>query len=63
MSEYKWSAAQVLRLSYTLPALADLSAILDYFAAYSPQGTKRVQTPIRAIIDLLKGFRSDWQAT
>jgi hypothetical protein len=63
MSEHKWSAAQVVRLSYTLPALADLSAILDYFATYSPQGAKRVQAPIQAIIDLLKGFRLDQQAT
>gem|GEM_PF-2086867 len=42
-----------MRLSYTLPALADLSAILDYIAAHSPQGAKRVQARIQAIIDLL----------
>jgi toxin ParE1/3/4 len=38
-----------VKLRYTLPALADLSAILDYIAAHSPQGAKHVQ----AIIDLL----------
>jgi toxin ParE1/3/4 len=42
-----------VRLRYTLPALADLSAILDYIAAHSPQGAKRVQARIQAIIDLL----------
>ena len=42
-----------MRLRYTLPALADLDAILDYIAARSPQGAKRVQARIQAIIDLL----------
>jgi len=42
-----------VRLRYTLPALADLDAILDYIAAHSPQGAKRVQARIQAIIDLL----------
>jgi toxin ParE1/3/4 len=42
-----------VRLRYTLPALADLTAILDYIAAHSPQGAKRVQARIQAIIDLL----------
>jgi toxin ParE1/3/4 len=42
-----------VRLRYTLPALADLDAILDYIAARSPQGAKRVQARIQAIIDLL----------
>jgi toxin ParE1/3/4 len=40
-------------LRYTLPALADLTAVLDYIAAHSPQGAKRVQARIQAIIDLL----------
>jgi toxin ParE1/3/4 len=40
-------------LRYTLPALADLSAILDYIAAHSPQGARRVQTRIQAVTDLL----------
>jgi toxin ParE1/3/4 len=38
---------------YTLPALADLASILDYIAAHSPQGARRVQARIQAIIDLL----------
>jgi toxin ParE1/3/4 len=42
-----------VRLCYTLPALADLDAILDYIAAHSPQGAKRVQARIQALIDLL----------
>ena len=44
---------RVVRLHYTLPALTDLSAILDYIAAPSPQGAKRVQARIQAIIGLL----------
>ena len=42
-----------MRLRYTLPALADLSAILDYIAAHSPQSARRVQTRIKALTDLL----------
>ena len=42
-----------LTLRYTLPALADLSAILDYIAAHSPQGARRVHARIQAVIDLL----------
>ena len=42
-----------MRLRYTLPALADLDAILDYIAVHSPPGAKRVQARIQAIIDLL----------
>ena len=38
-----------MKLRYTLPALANLNAVLDYIAAHSPQGARRVQ----AIIDLL----------
>lgn len=41
------------RLRYTLPALADLDSVLDYIAARSPQGARRVQTRIQAVIDLL----------
>jgi toxin ParE1/3/4 len=43
----------VVRLRYTLPALADLSAILDYITVYSPQGAKHVQARIQSIIGLL----------
>ena len=42
-----------VRLRYTLPALADLSAILDYIAASSPQGARRVQARLQALTDLL----------
>jgi toxin ParE1/3/4 len=42
-----------VRLRYTLPALADLSAILDYIAARSPQGAQRVQAHIKALTELL----------
>jgi toxin ParE1/3/4 len=42
-----------VKVRYTVPALADLDAILDYIAAHSPQGTKRVQARVQSIIDLL----------
>jgi toxin ParE1/3/4 len=42
-----------VKLRYTLPALADLSSVLDYIAAHSPQGARRVQARLKAIIDLL----------
>lgn len=42
-----------MKLRYTLPALADLNAILEYIAARSPQGARRVHARIQAIIDLL----------
>ena len=42
-----------MRLRYTLPALADLSTILDYISAHSPQGARRVQTRIQTVLDLL----------
>jgi plasmid stabilization system protein ParE len=42
-----------VKLRYTLPALADLNSILDYIAAHSPQGAKRVQSRLQAIIGLL----------
>jgi len=42
-----------VKLRYTVPALADLSAVLDYIAVRSPQGARRVQARIQAIIDLL----------
>ncbi len=41
-----------MKLRYTLPALADLDAVLDTIAAHSPQGARRVH----AIIDLLLTF-------
>jgi toxin ParE1/3/4 len=42
-----------VKLRFTLPALADLDSILDYIAAHSPQGAKRVQGRIQNIIGLL----------
>jgi toxin ParE1/3/4 len=42
-----------VRLRYTSPALADLESVLDYIADHSPQGARRVQARIQAIIDLL----------
>jgi toxin ParE1/3/4 len=42
-----------VKLRYTLPALADLSSVLDYIAAHSPQGAKRVEGRMQAIIELL----------
>lgn len=42
-----------MKLRYTPPALTDLSSLLDYIAAHSPQGARRVQTRIQTIIDLL----------
>lgn len=47
-----------MKLRYTLPALADLSSVLDYIAAHSPQGAKRVEARIQAIIDLLLVYPS-----
>jgi hypothetical protein len=32
-----------VKLRYILPALADVNAVLDYIAAHSPQGARRVQ--------------------
>jgi toxin ParE1/3/4 len=53
-----------VKLHYTLPALADLGSILDYIAAQSPHGAKRVEARIQAIIALLQvypdvGVRTD----
>jgi len=42
-----------VRLRYTSPALADLDEVLDYIAAHSPQGARRIQARIQTIIDLL----------
>jgi toxin ParE1/3/4 len=42
-----------MRLRYTLPALADLTSILDYIAPRSPQGATRIHGRIRAVTDLI----------
>jgi toxin ParE1/3/4 len=41
-----------LTLRYTRPAL-DLRSILDYIAAQSPHGARRVHARIKTVIDLL----------
>jgi toxin ParE1/3/4 len=53
-----------VKVRFTLPALADLNSILDYIAAHSPQGAKRVQGRIRDMINVLSahphiGVRTD----
>jgi toxin ParE1/3/4 len=45
-----------VNLRYTLPALADLSAILDHITAHSPQGARRVQARIQAVLDILRAY-------
>ena len=42
-----------MKLRYTLPALADLEAILEYLDGRSPQGAAKVKSRIQATIDLL----------
>jgi plasmid stabilization system protein ParE len=42
-----------VRIRYTLPALADLNAILDYISESSPRGAERVKQRIQRVIDLL----------
>jgi toxin ParE1/3/4 len=56
--------ARLVRVRYTLPALADLDEVLIYLAPRSPQGAARVQSRIKSFIDLLPshpliGARSD----
>jgi hypothetical protein len=56
--------ARSVKLRYTLPALADLDSILDYIAANSPQGARRVQVRLQQVIGLLTahpeiGVRTD----
>lgn len=42
-----------MRLRYTREALADLDGLLDHIVKHSPQGARRVQARIKAVIDLL----------
>jgi plasmid stabilization system protein ParE len=42
-----------LRLRYTLRAAVELADVLDYIAARSPQGARRVQERIRVMTSLL----------
>jgi len=53
-----------VRVRYSLPALAELNSILDYIAATSPQGARRVQRRIQAVVGQLPhhpriGVRTD----
>ncbi len=45
-----------MRLRYTIPALADLDAILEYIATQSPQGAARIQTRLKRMVDLLTTY-------
>lgn len=45
-----------MRLRYTLPALADLAAILDTIATHSPKGASNVYARIEAIANLLLSY-------
>jgi toxin ParE1/3/4 len=42
-----------MRLRYALPALDDLTSVLDYVVDRSPQGAEHIQTRIRSVTDLL----------
>ena len=41
-----------MKLRYTRPALADLTSILDYITANSPEASRRVHARIQTVIDL-----------
>ncbi len=49
-------ARPVRRLRYTRPARVDLESVLDYIAARSPQGARRVQARIKGVIALLTQY-------
>jgi plasmid stabilization system protein ParE len=42
-----------VRLCYTRPALAELEAVLDYVATHSPQGARRIQARIQAVLNAI----------
>jgi plasmid stabilization system protein ParE len=42
-----------VRLRYTREAIADLDGLLDHIVKHSPQGGRRVQGRIKAVMDLL----------
>jgi plasmid stabilization system protein ParE len=42
-----------VKLCYTRPALADLEAVLDYVATHSPQGARRIQARIQAVLNAI----------
>ena len=45
--------ARTVRVRYTLPALNDLEAVLDYLASRSPQGATRVSARLKSLVELL----------
>jgi toxin ParE1/3/4 len=45
--------ARALKVRYTLPALADLEAIMDYLASQSPQGATRIKARLKSLVELL----------
>ena len=48
--------ARPVRLRYTLLALADLEAILDYISDRSPLGAQRIQARLRDVLELLSQY-------
>jgi len=52
-----------VKLRYTLRGAAELDKVLAYIEARSPQGARRVQTRIRAIINLLLQYPHAGQLT
>jgi plasmid stabilization system protein ParE len=52
-----------VRLRYTLSAAAELDETLTYIAKQSPQGARRVQKRIQAIVNLLLRHPSAGQLT
>jgi len=45
--------ARIVRVRYTLPALAEFEAIMDYLASHSPQGARRVGARLKSFVELL----------
>ncbi len=52
-----------MKLRYTLRGAAELDKVLAYIEARSPQGARRVQTRIQAIINLLLQYPHAGQLT
>jgi plasmid stabilization system protein ParE len=52
-----------VKLRYTLRGAAELDKILDHIEARSPQGARRVQTRIQAVINLLLQYPHAGQLT
>jgi plasmid stabilization system protein ParE len=52
-----------VRIRYTRQALANLDGLLDDIASESPQGAKRVQARLKAVIELLPGHPNIGQLT